>query len=207
MPRIRPASAQSILYGEEPKTQTPHPLLLVAQHRFALFCEYRTENAAHTTREPLAPWLFAVTPMGWCLPEFLPCWAYCSAKSSRHGKRPPRSAFLPSQPQCQWHRTSHSGHHHFWTQGKELVKCCYCVREHPKHISVLSLFKHEWFMSPTGRAGFSNLLAAPVGLVWDIFCFWPFSQLLLLNSALTANHAAQLCYSLIYIGIRKKTHP
>ena len=176
----------------------------MAQNRFALFCGHRIGNAAHRTREPLAPWLFAVTLMGWCLPEFLPCWAYCSAKSSRRGKRPPRSAFLPSQPQCQWHRTSRSGHRRFCTQGKELVKCHYGVREHPKPTSVLSLCKHEWFPSPTRRPGFSNLLAAPVGLVWDICCFWPSYQLLLLNSALTAHHATQLCYSLIYIGIRNK---
>lgn len=160
--------------------------------RFALFCGHRTENAAHAAREPPAPELLAVTLTGWCLPEFLPCWAYCSAKSSRHGKRPPHSAFLPSQPQCRWHRTSRSGLRRFCTQGKEPVKCHYGVREHPKCISVLSLCKHEWSVSPTGRPGFGNLLAAPVGLVGDICCFWPSSQLLLLNSALTSHHTAQL---------------
>lgn len=117
--------------------------LLVAQGRCALFCGHRTENAAHTTRQPLAPWLFAVTLRGWCLPEFLPCWAYCSARSSRRGKRPPRSAFLPSQPQCRWHRTSRSGHRRFCTQGKERAKCHCGLREHSKRISVLSLCKHK----------------------------------------------------------------
>lgn len=83
------------------------------------FCGHRTENTAHATRQPLAPWLFAGTLRGWCLPEFLPCWACCSSGSSRHGKRPPHSAFSPSQPRCRWHRTSRSGHRRFCMQGKE----------------------------------------------------------------------------------------
>lgn len=124
-------------------TLNKYPFLLVVQTGLLGFCGCGTKNAAHTTREPLTPWLFAVTPMGWCLPEFLPCWAYYSVKSSRHGKRPPHSAFLPSQPQCQWHRTSHSGHRHFCTQRKELVKCHYGARQHPKRTSVLLLCKHE----------------------------------------------------------------
>lgn len=138
----------------------------------------------------------------WCLPEFLPCWVCCSAGSSRRGKHPPHSAFSPSQPQCRWHRTSRSGHRRSCVQGKERVKSHCGLRQHPKCISILLLCKHEWLLSPRGRPDFSNLFAAPVGLV---FCFfWPSSQLLLLNSALTAHHAAQPCYKSNYICIRNK---
>lgn len=136
---------------------------LLAHGRFALFCGHRGENAAHTTRQPLALWLFAATLRGWCLPEFLPCWAYCSSRSSQRGKHPPHSAFLPSQPQCRWHRTSRSGHRRFCMQGKERVKCHHGLRQHPKHVSVLSLYKHKRFLSLRGRSDFSNLFVAPVG--------------------------------------------
>lgn len=99
------------------------------------------QDREHSSHNKRATGSLAVcsTSMGWYLPEFLPCWVYCSSKSSRRGKRPPRSAFSPSQPQCRWHRTSRSGHRRFCRQGKELVKCLCGIRKHPKHISFPSL--------------------------------------------------------------------
>lgn len=119
-------------------------IFLLAHGTFALFRGHRTEDTANTMRQPLAPRLFAATLQGWCLPEFLPCWAYCSSKSSQHGTRPPRSAFSPSQPQCRWHRTSRSGHRRFCAQGKKRVKCHCGLRQHPKHISCLLLCTRDF---------------------------------------------------------------